>query len=432
MRLPETFEIEISDLVFGGEGIGHYGDRPVFVFGVLPGEKVTVNPVKVRRKFIKAELVQVLTSSKHRINHQEEHYLTCSPWQILPYSLQLEYKKILTQKMWQNFTNENYPSTKEVCPSPQQFGYRNKLEFSFGKGEKGELTLAFHRRYKFSEFYNFKNCVLGASMMNNVAEKIIKTLNQNNVDLLDLKNLTLRYSFFENKVLATLLVKNKNFKTFNFEDSSLANWRIAYSNPTSPMAIESEVLFEHGTDSITEKLGDNLFQYCSKNFFQVNTEAFVPVLDFIKQHLQKGDKLVDLYSGVGVLGIALGENFKKLVFAEKDPTAKSFNQKNLELNGLEKNAIILSGESEKQDLEEILGNTDVLVIDPPRSGMHPKVLKRIIEAKPKQIIYVSCNPSTQARDYKILRDLYKPQAANLVDLYPQTPHIESIVIMTLK
>lgn len=432
MRLPETFEIEISDLVFGGEGIGHYGDRPVFVFGALPGETVLVRPVKVRRKFIKAELVQVLRRSNERISSQEEHYLTCSPWQILPYNLQLQYKKNLTQKMWQNFTTEDYPPNDQISPSPEQFSYRNKLEFSFGKTEKGDLTLAFHRRYRYSEYYNFKNCALGAPTMNTVAEKIVCELNKNDIELNELKNLTLRYSFYEDKVLATLFVKNKKFKIFNFFDSRLANWRIVYSDPASPMAIESALLLEQGDDIITEKIEDNFFRYGSQNFFQINPGAFVPVLDFIKQHIGKGSKLVDLYSGVGVFGIALGVNFEKLIFVEKDPTAKSFNQQNLQLNDLEKNATILSGESEKQDLEQILDGTDVLVIDPPRSGIHPRVLKKIIASNPKQIIYVSCNPATQARDYNALKERYKPIVARLFDLYPQTPHIESVVIMNAK
>lgn len=430
MRLPENFEVEIKDLVFGGEGIGHYGDRPVFVFGVLPEEKVLVRPVKVRRKFIKAELVEVLTSSSDRIKPGEEHYLTCSPWQIIPYNLQLQYKKTLTQKMWQNFTGEEYPSKNPVNPSPKEFGYRNKLEFSFNQNKAGKLTVAFHRRYHHSEFYNFEDCLLGAPEINKATRDIVDQLNHNQIDLKDLKNLTLKYSFKENKLLATLYVTNKDFIEINFASPSIAGVRIVYSDPRSPMAIETELLSSSGRDYLTEKLGDFEFKFGSQNFFQVNPAAFVPIIDFTSDKITKGQKLVDLYSGVGVLGIAFGTGFNEINFVEKDPTAKAFNLQNLKLNKIE-NANVLTGESERQDLSSILVNTDALIVDPPRAGMHPKVLKKIIEAKPSEIIYVSCNPATQARDYKVLKEFYRPVAAGLFDLYPQTPHVESVLILKL-
>ncbi len=431
MRLPEKFEVKIENLVFGGEGLGYFNNRPIFVFGTLPREKVLVRPVKVRRRFTKAELLEVLEPSADRIAPKSEHSPTCSPWQIMPYDLQLKHKTKTTSAMWKNFTGEDFPATQAITPSPLEFGYRNKLEFSFNLNNAGKLTLAFHRRYHYSEYFNLDKCLLGADAINQVAEQAIDLLNNHKIQLTDLKNLTLRYSFDEDKVLATLFVINKNFPKLSLKHPQLKNWRIVYSDPKSPITVETETILEEGENLLFEKILDCKLAYTSTNFFQINPKAFENLIEFARKHIQAGDKLVDLYSGVGTVGIALGADFKELVFVEKDETAKKLTKQNLAENKISR-AKILSGASEKQDLPEILKGTDVLTIDPPRAGMHPKVLKRIIEAHPKQILYISCNPSTQARDINTLKEHYKITAGGLFDLYPQTPHIESVIVLEKK
>lgn len=428
MRLPEKFEVKIENLVFGGEGLGYFNNRPIFVFGTLPGEKVLVRPVKVRRRFTKAELLEVLEPSPDRIKPKSEHSPTCSPWQIMPYDLQLKYKEETTNSMWKNFTGEDFPATQTITLSPLEFGYRNKLEFSFNKDNSDKLTLAFHRRYHYNQYFNLDKCFLGANSINEVASLAITLLNDNKIELEALKNLTLRYSFNEDKVLATLFVTNKSFPKLSLKHPNLKNWRIIYSDPQSPITIETETILDEGENILIEQILDTKLAYTFSNFFQVNPSAFEKLIEFTKKHIKSGDKLVDLYSGVGTIGILLGNVSKELVFVEKDETAKKLTEQNLVENKIS-GAQILSGASEKQDLPEILKNTDVLTIDPPRAGMHPKVLKRIIEAAPKQIIYISCNPSTQARDIKILQEHYKITAGGLFDLYPQTPHVESVVIL---
>lgn len=427
-RTPAEFEITINNLVYGGEGLGFFENKPVFVFGVLPGEKILVRPIKVRGKFIKAALVKILEPSSQRIEPRNSHYITSSPWEIFPAVEQREQKKLITINMWSKIAKTLPAASLNIDSSFSDWNYRNKLEFSFVETEQG-VSLAFHQRYYYNRFYSLKNSALAPEKINDCAEKIVSEINRRNLKTNNLKNLLLRYSFKDDCCIGVLYVTSEKFSVFEISHPSLQGWQIVYSNPKSPAAITDKVLLSSGDLSLREEIAGNLFRYGYDNFFQVNPRTFDKIIKFIKNNLKKDNILLDLYSGVGTVGMSLSDFFNKIICIEYDSTAKKFANENATSNNL-KNVEIISGQAEKQDLNNFFKHADCLVVDPPRSGLHPKVVKEIILNPPKKFVYISCNPATQARDWVDLKSVYETFDWRLFDMYPQTPHIESVLIMT--
>ena len=174
-----------------------------------------------------------------------------------------------------------------------------------------------------------------------------------------------------------------------------------------------------------------MFKYFYDSFFQINPPVFENVLAYIRQQIDRGRILVDLYSGVGTIGFNLAGQFEKVFSVESDERALVAAGENRQNHQLE-NVTIMSGLAEKADLRIILVAADTLIVDPPRSGLHPKVTKAILEACPECFIYVSCNPLTQANDLAVLKEKYQIRDWRLFDLYPQTPHVESVLVLERK
>lgn len=414
-----------------GEGVGRSKNRSIFVFGALLGERVLVRPLKVSRGKAKAAVLKILEVSPDRRPEKEDHYLSCSPWQIINYDKQLEYKVDIAKKLFQNEANLVPDENVAITPSKNEWHYRNKMEFSFVKRESGELTLGFHVRGRRYDCYDLNECVLASDKLNAVARGILSILNERKVDIMQLKNLVLRYSFSEDKCLAVLYVKDETFQTFDINVSDALGWQIVYSDPLSPATVITKILHAQGRDYLEEGIDYLKLRYRHSNFFQINPMIFGDLLNYVKDNIKPGGDLIDLYSGVGTIGMFLSRQFNKIISVELDDEAVKIAEENIALNNLE-NVILHSGASEKQDLRSIFAMAKTLVVDPPRSGLHPKVTKAILSSNIKQFVYISCNPLTQAKDFKLLQKKYKPRSWRLFDLYPQTPHMESVIIMRRK
>lgn len=429
-KTPPEFELQIEKLVFGGEGLGYYQGRPVFVFGVLPGERVEVSPIKVNSKFVKARLNKVLLPSPDRQKPRDSHFLTSSPWEIMSASVQLQYKKEIVLAMWKKLAGACPPVELAIEASEKIWGYRNKLEFSFTTiGQK--LQLAFHERYRFNRFLPLTESALAPVTMNNCAQQVVKELNARQFNLSDLKNLLVKYSFANDNCLVVLFVTNKDFPVFAITAPEIIGWQIVYSQPQSPAAVFTQNLYHQGELVLEEKLGRLSLAYGPENFFQVNPQAFAKLLGWVNAILPPGQVLLDLYAGVGTIGFYFAPKFKKVISLEADPLASEFALANARRNRLT-NIEIVRGQAEKQDLVKLLKSADTLIVDPPRSGLHPKVLKKILEKTPETFVYISCNPATQARDWQALNRVYHTRQWRLFDLYPQTPHVESVLLLRKK
>jgi len=431
-KTPAEFELEISQLVFGGEGMGHFDGRPVFVYGVLPGETVLVRPLKVNSRYVRAVLIKVIKSATNRIEPKSDHYLTCSPWQIIDYTKQLEYKKNITISMWRKLAHVLPTEDVEIIASPNQWHYRNKLEFSVTADNNNQPCLAFHQRFRHSQFYPLESCYLGSETMNKIANLILEQAIIHDYNLENIKNILVRYSDSEQKVIGVLYTTNREGKIFLITHPDLNGFCIIYSDPRSPAAVNTEVLSMQGKLELTENIAGINLSYGVNSFFQVNAPAFTLLMNDIKKYLPKEkNNLLDLYAGVGTIGLALAADFHKVISIEINKEASKFaiiNTKNNKLN----NVKIIQGSSEKQPLEDLFAQVDTVVVDPPRAGLHASVSEVLATTGPQNLIYISCNPSTQARDWSILNQAYNTVYWGLYDLYPQTPHVESVLVLSRK
>lgn len=421
-----TMQVRIEKIVPEGKSLAHLEDgKVVFVNGGLPGELVEINVTKDKKSFAEAELTDIIEKSPDRVEPAEVHYLICSPWQILPYKKQIELKRGLLQ--------EAFPEEKieKFYESTEMFGYRTKMEYSFTYDENNQIALAFHKRGTNNEYEVIDGCKLGSDRVNAAALKITEILNTlPGVGVNGLKSLTIRESKTTGQIVATLLYKFREYEIhFTLADLNglVDGLIIGYSTIKSPTSVLTELKYQEGIDQLEEDVLDLKIEYPYDGFFQNNIPVFEKALEEIVSATPKCDKLVELYSGVGTIGLALVGKAKEVSGLEIVAHAVEYAEINKKLNKINNyNSITLP---DHKITTNMLADTDVLVLDPPRSGLHPKTTVKILEAMPKTIIYLSCNPVTQARDYALLKDKYKLTRLVGFDFYPNTLHMESLIIL---
>jgi 23S rRNA (uracil1939-C5)-methyltransferase len=437
--------IKIEKLNERGYGVGFYENKEIWVLNALPGELVRVMVFKRKKDILFATAEEILEKSPFRLPAQEDHFLACSPWQILTFEKENEAKKALIQDFNSEF-EVSLPSFEVASKpldntDPKLYGYRNKVEYSFYGHDDESLEFAFFKREGNKGKYPHKGCDLANDRMNMVANQILEVLNDKNIVAKKLKTLLIRYSIFEDKVVAGLFVKDDkiNLKEEDFGDifeNGEDSFCLIFSNPKSPASVVDEIQVQIGDSSLVEKvLGINL-KYDFTGFFQVNVPMFeVAVtkiksyLDKITQELGKKPNIIDLYAGVGTIGLALADSTSKVLGIEIFPGTKQKALENAKLNNIENFEF---EEIAAENATEMLGNTEVLIVDPPRIGLHQKVLDKIVETKPKYIIYLSCNPHTQAQNMGFLKDFYNIEEFEAYNFYPRTPHVEALAILKLK
>ena len=417
--------VSFEKIGHNGVSIGKYNGKIVFAYGVLPGEKVKVKVLKEKKDFIKGEVVEVLEKSKFRINEIENHYLSCSPWQVFDYNYQVELKKNLLKEIFLQFANTEI-EIENFFASPKIFGYRTKIEYSFLR-ENDEYFFAFHKRENFKEKIKLDNgCKLISDEANTLAYLVLDEIKSKKIK--DLKTLIIRKSQRYKDLHISLLTFNKNQK-FEFKNENLSGFSFVYSRKESPASTFDEVIYEWGREYLREKILNLEIKYHYTSFFQNNIELFEKALEIMKENSNEFNKVVDLYAGVGVIGISLKDFSKEIWSVEIDKIATQYTKLNAELNNV-KNLKTINLASEKIP-KEILENTGLLILDPPRSGLHKKLINLILETKPQNIFYLSCNPITQARDFHFLKDIYKIKKIYGFDFYPQTNHLESLLILSI-
>jgi 23S rRNA (uracil1939-C5)-methyltransferase len=416
--------VNFEKIGHNGVTIGRFNNKIVFTYGVLPFERARIRVYQERKNFIKGEPIEIIEPSSFRIKPREDHYLSCSPWQVFDYHYQvLEKKKILTN-IFNDFLKEEI-LLDEFFEAPNKFFYRTKIEYSFLKEDK--YYFAFFKRESYREKIKVdRGCFLIDQQANEIAQDVLDCLNKLKVK--DLKSLIIRKSFsFKNDYHISLLTFNKKNILNISKFDRLNKFVFAYSNEKSPVSRFDKVLFSYGDEYLREKIHDLEIRYHCASFFQNNIELFEKVIEKIKENCVNFNKIVDLYCGVGVIGLSLNKMAKKIIGVEIDKLAVDYAKINSRLNNID-NFKIFNIPSEKIDFD-FLENVDALVLDPPRSGVHKRVIETILKTKPYKIFYLSCNPLTQARDISYLKNFYLIEKIYAFDFYPQTPHLECLVIL---
>jgi len=423
--------LEFDKIVGEGKALGRSEGKVVFCYGVLPGETARVRTTYEKKSFAEAELLEIIKPSAHRVPPKEEHYLSCSPWQVMDYPYQTEIKKTLIEEQIYE-TSKQQIKLNRFYAAEKQFGYRTKVEFSF-TGERGDIGLAFHKRGNFRAMWRLdEGCALMSDEVNAAAVKIAGAVNAAGLAREDLKTLVIREAKNPASRIAALFVTRKDieFKDLDIKSLGLDGFLTVYSDPAISSGIVTQVLDLYGKDFVTQEFATGKFMFGFDCFFQNNTEVFAHALEEIRSHAGKCEKLVDLYSGVGVIGLSLRDAAKQIIAVESSSSSAKYAEINAQLNNAANFKTVCSL-SERAD-EKLFEGTDLLVLDPPRAGLHNKVTDRIMEILPKKIIYLSCNPITQGRDLSLFAEKYKVTYAAGFDFYPNTPHAETLMVLEPK
>lgn len=430
MKPGITITVTIEKLVFGGQALAHYENKPIFIWNALPGEVVEVEVTKRTSKYWEGIATTVIEPAPYRIQPQEAHFLSSSPWDIMPLEQEHAYK---SQIAWEVFTplHQVLPVTQfEVVSNDQAYQYRNKIEFSFYEYDppRQGVSLAFFQRGKRYKM-PIESSVLAEPIINTVAHDILGWINQHQLNRTQLKSLIIRSNGQGEAIAALFLKESLQFEDFPKLNAHCKGLQIYYSTPKSPASVVTDILYSIGQDYLTVNILDVQLQFGLLSFFQVNIPVFKQALQDITSYISSGDTVVDYYSGVGAIGLTLFKKAKQIQLIESHPEAVQYAQQNIANNKIKNATAYLST---AEDMTNFISSDATVIVDPPRAGLHAHVIAALLKNLPPRIIYLSCNLSTQVRDIHLLLEQYTISTSKLYNFFPRTPHIESLCVLELK
>ncbi len=421
-------------IIYGGQALGNVvsqdpdDGKKILAWGVLPGEAATITITKNKPTFYEGIVETVLEPASQRINPKDaSSYLSTSPWQIMSFQAELFYKSALIEEAFelQNIVLP-YPITNWT--NHEEYYYRNKIEYSFWYDkDKEKLNLAFFKRGSHFKMPISKTS-LAMPAITNLANDMLDILNKHQVSGRHLKTLLVRATQ-KGDTAWQLYIKDQSSLTQPLKESLdvLGNGEVIYSNPNSPASVKTDSLFKTKRNTT---LGDTIlgqdFYYQTDGFFQINIPVYEKVLEDIKKYIPSNMPVLDLYSGVGTIGLSVAPK-NQLTLVEVNPVAFNEMKENIQLLNLSKIAKPVLAASE--DATNYIKTNQITIVDPPRAGLHKEVVNTLIKKQPFRIIYLSCNPVTQARDIAPLLDYYRITYHKGYNFFPRTPHIEHLVVL---
>lgn len=414
-------EVVIEKLVHGGQGLGTLEDgRKVFVWGALPGEKVMIRILKGKRSYAEAITEEVREASPFRVAPREENYLSTSPWQIVAFGAENDYKRRIVEELFIQ-AHVSLPAFS-ITAAGDNWHYRNKMEYSFWGDDNG-LHLALHTRGSHQ-----KNIVEGSELarpaIDNAAQAMLAELQKHGLRAGDLKTIIIRCSQ-DGQAVVSLFVKPNGFVELK-KPAEVKGLRVYHSNPKSPASVPTALLYERGDVQLHDTLLGRQFTYDGDSFFQVNLPVFEQALARIKDHFAGEKEIVDMYAGTGSIGLSIAT--QKVDLIELDPASTAMARINAGASGIE--AEVIEASSEK--VPDYITSDKPVIFDPPRAGLHDKLIYHVLDTRPPRIAYLSCNPATQARDLAKLQEVYDITYFEVFNFFPHTPHIETLAILERK
>jgi len=418
---------QFDKIVGGGQALATLEDgKKLFAWGALPGEEANVQITKKKSRLVEGYVTEVLKASKDRVEARDpESYLSTSPWQIMTMEAEQHYKAALIVEAFE-MHSVVLPNPVEVFTDGHEYEYRNKIEFSFWfETDTQELSLAFFRRGTHGKI-SVKGTSLASPAINKKAQEVLAVLNEMHVIGRALKTLLIRANA-DGDVSWQLYVKDPEFAHYEFIShfENGEKGQVIFSNPLSPASVITEYLTPH-----TVRLADTIlgvkFNYATEGFFQINLPVYEQALLDMKTFIPEGKPVLDLYSGVGTIGLTIGGDDLTLVEMNKEAVREMKN--NIIELGKKATAVLAASE----DVTEYITEDKVIILDPPRAGLHTDVIDRLLEVTPARIVYLSCNPVTQARDVAMLAEKYNVTSHKGYNFFPRTPHIENLVVLDLR
>jgi len=427
MRPLPTVHAQFTKIVGGGQALATLEDgKKLFAWGALPDEEANVQLTKKKSRLVEGYVTEVLKASKDRVEPRDpESYLSTSPWQIMTMEAEQHYKAALIVEAFE-LHSVVLPNAVEVFTDGHEYEYRNKIEFSFWfETDTQQLSLAFFRRGTHGKI-SVQGTSLASPAINTKAHEVLAVLNEMQVIGRDLKTLLIR-SNATGDVSWQLYVKDPEFAHDEFISHFEAGERgqVIFSNPLSPASVVTEYLTPH-TLRLTDTILGVPFNYATEGFFQINLPVYEQALLDMKTFIPEGKPVLDLYSGVGTIGLTIGGDDLTLVEMNKEAVREMKN--NIIELGKKATAVLAASE----DVTEYITEDKVIILDPPRAGLHTDVIDRLLEVAPARIVYLSCNPVTQARDVAMLAEKYNVTSHKGYNFFPRTPHIENLVVLDLR
>jgi len=418
--------VTTEKMVYGGQALATLDDgKKCFIWGALDKEKVEIQITKNKKDWCEGFVVKVISESPKRIIPNDPlTFMSTSPWQIVDYDYEEKLKDAILKDLfvraklkinWDSFFQDKRESH-----------YRNKMEYNFWfDKETQKVSLALHQRGTHQKIVLLESDI-ASSEINDAGKKLITYINKNQIQARMLKSVIFR-STQDGEVFASLFLKEPSWADkFEKFGKELQGLEIIFSNPKSPASIATEVLSSYGEDMLSDDLANSAYLYTTRSFFQVNVPVYEQSLLDIKRNIDKDDiDIIDYYSGVGSIGLSVAAD-KKLLLIDSDEESISIAKIN---SSKLKNVEVLKARSE--DALDYIKKGMTVMVDPPRAGLHSNVIEKLLFSKPRKIIYLSCNPSTQARDIKLLVDGgFKIEFAKGYNFFPRTPHIESLIVLS--
>ncbi|HUC96784.1 MAG TPA: 23S rRNA (uracil(1939)-C(5))-methyltransferase RlmD [Candidatus Saccharimonadales bacterium] len=428
--------VKLDKIVGGGQTIAtEENGRKLFVWGGLPDETVEVQLTKKKSKLAEGVVIKVIEPSSKRIPPRDKaSYLSTSPWQIMDFDSEQHYKAALIEEAFE-LHDIVLPSPIDVYTDEKQYEYRNKIEFSWWwDKETQQLDLSFFKRGSHGKIPVDRTSLAHPSI-NRAAIALRDLLRKRpGLQAFDLKTVIIRCDSSGNVVMQ-LYVKDRSFAKltepeliFLKQSANIIGFETIFSNPQSPASVITERLQSWGTTILTDEILGVPFSYSAESFFQINLPVYIQALNDMKKWVNEDTPTIDLYSGVGTIGLTIGGRDVTLI--EINESAVHEMKRNIKTLGSKKNVRVVLASSENA-LEYIAKESEV-VVDPPRAGLHKDVIEKLIDESPKRIIYLSCNPVTQARDTAMLAEKYGVRYHMGYNFFPRTPHIEHLIILELK
>jgi 23S rRNA (uracil1939-C5)-methyltransferase len=438
-RPGTDLELVVDRLAYGGKGVARLDGYVVFVAGGLPGDRVLARVDKSKRAYAEARVLEVLEPSPDRLEPVADH--PGAPWQVLPYDRQLRTKSEQVEDALRRIGRLDGFGLEPIVPALQPWRYRNKLEYSFGTDpDTGELICGFHAPGRWNEIVPVTDNKLASEKGNVLREQVLAVCREHNLPAWDrkthkgfLRNLVIREGRRTGQFQVRLVTSPGKLPVEELRARVEADslwWTQTADLGESTTGGKSQVLA--GSPQLEDRIGDLRFLISPEAFFQTNTEMAEVLYGVAAEFadLHGTERVYDLYCGIGTIALTLAPRARTLHGLELVEDAIQDAAENARLNEVS-NASFYAGDvrTSLRDLVAEVGKPDVVVVDPPRAGLSQKVVRRIVEAAPKRIVYVSCNPTTLAPNAAQLVEAgYELRKVRPVDMFPQTPHIECVAL----
>lgn len=463
MKNPLLQGITIVDIADQGRGIGRYEGKAVFVEGAVPGDVVDVTVYKRSKSFDEGRVETIITPSPHRIEPKCEHFGLCGGCkrQHTLYSAQLQFKEKTVVDAMRRIGGFEEFAMKPIVGGAQTEHYRNKMEFTFTnkryllnsemnhEGPRQMLGLGFHIPGKFNKVLDIDTCWLQDSRSSEIRKFVRSYTLEKNYTYYDLKNhgglmrnLVIRNTSKDEWMVIVVFGEDDSVKRQSLMEAIrdafpwIRSLQYVVNTKRNDTIHDQNTVVFYGEDHINESLEEQVFRISPKSFFQTNTAQALKLYRITRDYagLTGNEIVYDLYTGTGSIACFISAQAKKVVGVEYVKEAIDDAMLNAQLNNIH-NTSFFAGDMKDVLTSEFIathGQPDVIITDPPRAGMHGDVVKRILESGAKRIVYVSCNPSTQARDMALLQEKYRLVEMQPVDMFPHTDHVENVALMELR